>query len=203
MIDIQLPFNNHSHIVTWLDPDKMSPKLNRDLFQVILTRWLKIIEKSPTLVENYSNCRIWILGISVFLTNFWLIKSDLSGNTVWVLTVSLPNDYFWHFWLTFVDPNCKRSSLRLQYWMRLFGNFQPLWLEYTTFRVDKSSLKMPKWSIWRVFEKLKLSVKQCYQTNISVKYQKLIIQMRHLGRFSNNVHHHCMLENSNLFWPKK
>ena len=70
MIDIQLPFNNHSHIVTWLDPDKMSPKLNRDLFQVILTRWLKIIEKSPTLVENYSNCRIWILGISVFLTNF-------------------------------------------------------------------------------------------------------------------------------------
>ena len=51
MIDIQLPFNNHSHIVTWLDPDKMSPKLNRDLFQVILTRWLKIIEKSPTLVD--------------------------------------------------------------------------------------------------------------------------------------------------------
>ena len=45
MIDIQLPFNNHSHIVTWLDPDKMSPKLNRDLFQVILTRCLKIIEK--------------------------------------------------------------------------------------------------------------------------------------------------------------
>ena len=36
MIDIQLPFNNHSHIVTWLDPDKMSPKLNRDVFQVVL-----------------------------------------------------------------------------------------------------------------------------------------------------------------------
>ena len=27
MIDIQLPFNNHSHIVTWLDPSKMRPKV--------------------------------------------------------------------------------------------------------------------------------------------------------------------------------
>ena len=38
MIDIQLPFNNHSHIVTWLDPDKMSPKLNRDVFQVYIPK---------------------------------------------------------------------------------------------------------------------------------------------------------------------
>ena len=38
MIDIQLPFNNHSHIVTWLDPDKMSPKLNRDVFQVCIPK---------------------------------------------------------------------------------------------------------------------------------------------------------------------
>ena len=26
MIDIQLPFNNHTHIVTWLDPKTMRPK---------------------------------------------------------------------------------------------------------------------------------------------------------------------------------
>ena len=26
MIDIQLPFNNHTHIVTWLDPKTMKPK---------------------------------------------------------------------------------------------------------------------------------------------------------------------------------
>ena len=32
------------------------------------------------LFENYSKCRIWIL---TFSTNFCLIKSDLSGNTVW------------------------------------------------------------------------------------------------------------------------
>ena len=36
MIDIQLPFNNHSHIVTWLDPDKMRPKLSRDVYQVTI-----------------------------------------------------------------------------------------------------------------------------------------------------------------------
>ena len=34
-----------------------------------------------------------------------------------------------------------------------------------TFWVDKSSLKMPKdVQFWRVFENLKLAVKQCYQT---------------------------------------
>ena len=26
MIDIQLPFNNHTHIVTWLDPKTMKPR---------------------------------------------------------------------------------------------------------------------------------------------------------------------------------
>ena len=33
-----------------------------------------------------------------------------------------------------------------------------------TFWVAKSSLKMPKWSIWRVFENSKIAVKQRYQT---------------------------------------
>ena len=43
--------------------------------------------------------------------------------------------------------------------------------------------KCQKWSIWRVFEKLKLAVKQCYQTGQYFIEHKLVenakIQMRH------------------------
>ena len=33
---------------------------------------------------------------------------------------SLKWSIFWHFWWTFVHSKCKLSSLRSQYWMRLF-----------------------------------------------------------------------------------
>ena len=44
---------------------------------------------------------------------------------------------------------------------------------------------------WRVFEKLKLAVKQCYptgnRTKIGGKWQNSKLQMRHFEYFSNNV----------------
>ena len=49
-----------------------------------------------------------------FSTSFYPIKSDLSGNSIW------PQTFFWHFQSTFVHSKCKRSSLRSQWWMRLF-----------------------------------------------------------------------------------
>ena len=61
---------------------------------------------------------------------FCLIKTDLSGNTIWPQASGFQKlakmDHFWHFQLTFVHSKCKRSSLRSQCWMRLF-----LWFSNT------------------------------------------------------------------------
>ena len=66
-------------------------------------------------------------SILAFSINFCPIKSGLSGNTVWkVASVSqklVKLDHFCHFWWIFVHSKCKRSSLRSQCWMRLFGWF--------------------------------------------------------------------------------
>ena len=54
-------------------------------------------EKSQ-LFENYSKSGIWILAFS---TNFFPIKTDLSGNTVWSQASGFQKlakmDHFWHF----------------------------------------------------------------------------------------------------------
>ena len=61
----------------------------------------------------------WILA---FFTNFYPIKTDLSGNTVRPQTSGFQKiaqmNHFWHIPLTFVHSKCKRSSLRSQCWMR-------------------------------------------------------------------------------------
>ena len=54
-----------------------------------------------------------------------IFKHRVSGNTVWLQAAGF-QDHFWHFSLTFVHSYCKRSSLRLQCWMRLF-----LWFSNT------------------------------------------------------------------------
>ena len=65
-----------------------------------------------------------------FSTIFCPIKSDLSSNTVWPQVSGFQKlakiDHFWHFWWTFVHSKCKRSSLRSQFWMRLFLYFSIL-----------------------------------------------------------------------------
>ena len=67
--------------------------------------------KTCTFLENYSKCRIWILGFS---TNFRLIETDLSGNTVWPQALGFQKlakmEHFWHFF----HSKYKRSSLRSQ-----------------------------------------------------------------------------------------
>ena len=55
-----------------------------------------------------------------------------------------------------------------------------------TFTFWKFIKNAKKYSIWQVFEKLKVAVNQRYQIGDG-KYQNWIIQMRHLGEFSNNV----------------
>ena len=86
-----------------------------------------LCSRQCTLFENYSKCRIRILAFS---TNFCPIKTDLSGNTVWPQASGFQKlakmDHFGHFLLTFVHSKCKRSSLRSQWWMRLF-----LWFSNT------------------------------------------------------------------------
>ena len=76
-----------------------------------------------------SHLNFWILPFS---TNFCRIKTDLSGNTVWPQASAFQKlakmDQFWHFWLTFVESKCTRSSLSSQCWMRLilwFSNTVP------------------------------------------------------------------------------
>ena len=68
-----------------------------------------------TVFENYSKWRIWVFQFWHFALIF-----ALSGNTV-LPQASTFQDHFCHFLLTFVHSKCKRSSLRSQYWMRLFG----------------------------------------------------------------------------------
>ena len=69
------------------------------------------------------------LNFDIF-RQFFPIKTDLSGNTVWPQASGFQKlakmDHFWHFELTFVHSKCKRSSLRSQCWMRLF-----LWISNT------------------------------------------------------------------------
>ena len=59
-----------------------------------------------------------------FSTSFCPIKTDLSGNTVWPQASGFQKlakmDHFWHFYLTLVHSKCNCSSLRLQFWTRLF-----------------------------------------------------------------------------------
>ena len=43
-----------------------------------------------TVFENYSKCRIWIFLILAFSANFCPIKTDLSGNTVWLQASVFP-----------------------------------------------------------------------------------------------------------------
>ena len=67
-------------------------------------------------------------SISTFFTNFGPIKIVLYGNTVWQQVSDFQKvakiDHFRH---SFVHSKCKRSSLRSQFWMRLFCDFQTLW----------------------------------------------------------------------------
>ena len=85
------------------------------------THWLKITEN---VVFNFF--------ILAFFTHFSTIKIDLSGNTVWTQASDFQKlakiDDFGHFYWTFVNSKCKRSSLRSQCWVRLF-----LWFSNTLF----------------------------------------------------------------------
>ena len=83
-----------------------------------------------TLFENYSKCRIWFFLNLAFSTKFCPIKTGLSGNTVWPQASGFQKlakmDHFVAFLSNFGHSKCKRSSLRSQFWMRLF-----LWFSNT------------------------------------------------------------------------
>ena len=75
--------------------------LNLTCLVTLFARKLQVVKNSSKLFH----LKFLILAFSY---NFCLIKSDLSRNTAW---------------LEYVHTKCKRSSLRLQSWMRLFCNF--------------------------------------------------------------------------------
>ena len=84
--------------------------------------WFKIIK----IVSNLNQVlTLWIcIWILAFSTNFCLIKIELSGNTVWPKTQFYQKlAIFGVFKWIFVHSKWKRSSLRSQYWLRLFLGF--------------------------------------------------------------------------------
>ena len=91
------PFKNKkgkSLILTLPDNDYGSYKEDNEIFGV------DDDEYEGTLFENYSKCRIWLFLILAFSTKFFPIKSDLSGNTVWLQPSDFHKlvklDKFWH-----------------------------------------------------------------------------------------------------------
>ena len=88
--------------------------------------WSSFHKKHPidTLFEKYSKCRIWIFEFWHFPPIFVLLKLaclvTLFDRQLQLFKNSPNWPFFWHFQLTFVHSKWKRSSLRLQCWMRLF-----------------------------------------------------------------------------------
>ena len=83
--------------------------------------------------ENHPTCRIWDIWIFQFwhFRNFCPIKSDLSGNTVWLQAFGFQNlakmDQFWHFnhlWST-QNVNVARFACNVE--CDFFCDFQTLW----------------------------------------------------------------------------
>ena len=82
----------------------------------------------PTLFENYSECRIWILA---FFFIFCPIKTDLSGNTVWpqasVFQKLAKIDHCWHF-LSKQDVNVARFARNVEW--DFFFDFETTWTNH-------------------------------------------------------------------------
>ena len=104
----------------------------------------------------------WKFLILAFSTKFCPYKSNLSGNTVWLKASGLQKlakmDHFWLFKSTFVHSKCKRSSLRSQYWMRLFGRFS------NTVPIAEASLMK---SVWFSVQDDKCISKRDFSTSVS------------------------------------
>ena len=67
-------------------------------------------------------------SILAFPIKFCLIKSDLSGNTVWLQASGFQKlaqkDHFWHFWSTFVHLNVNVARFARNVECHFFSDFQ-------------------------------------------------------------------------------
>ena len=75
--------------------------------------WEDIFCTFQTQVNDIREKRGWILDISTVVENHKKVA-------FWCFQKITKIDHFWQFWWTFLHSNCKRSSLRSQFWMRLF-----------------------------------------------------------------------------------
>ena len=84
---------------------------------------------------------------------------------------SLKWSIFWHFWWTFVHSKCKLSSLRSQYWMRLF-----LWFSNIVHSVYCQMISQENTWKCTLLENLKLHPKIQLSENYEFEFscQKLI-----------------------------
>ena len=77
--------------------------------------------------KNYSKCRIWILAFSI---NFCPFKSDLFGNTIWLLSSGFPNlagmDHFCH--LSTQNVDVARSARNVESDIFLWFSSKHHWL---------------------------------------------------------------------------
>ena len=103
-------------------------------FLAFLSLFLLFIAQYKTVKKMHENLYFCINSVwkspkksHFWFFNFGIFYQLLSGNTVWPRALGFRKlvkiFHFWHFSLPFVYSICKRSSLRSQCWMRLFGRF--------------------------------------------------------------------------------
>ena len=131
-----------------LDLDKASNDLQSIVYNLHRTSLKIIFQLMHTMFKNHQKCLIWIFEFSPY---FCLIKSDLSGNTIyskcriWILALStnfclkkltclvtlfdckvqiFKLTIFWYFWLIFVHSKWKVSGLQKLAKIDSFWHFQ-------------------------------------------------------------------------------
>ena len=94
-----------------------------------------------TMFENHPKCRIWILAFSI---TFCSIKIDLFQKLAKLINFGI-----------FVHSKCKRSSLRSESHMRLFGRFSNTMALKALKRIEKLGVWLTKrvsmnriWHMW-------------------------------------------------------
>ena len=65
--------------------------------------------------EGIDQCLLYTLRVNGFT-----VVENHKKVAFWCFQKITKIDHFWQFWWTFLHSKCKRSSLRSQFWMRLF-----------------------------------------------------------------------------------
>ena len=85
----------------YTDPDQQSNFVSASSIIDAPTIWLSNHLLQPHIVWKWLKMSHLNFSILAFFTNFWLIKTDLSGSSVWPQALGFQKlakfDHFWHF----------------------------------------------------------------------------------------------------------